>query len=531
MLILLFLLSQGWVYGYSHYRTPTATAEILGVRDTIDCSCPDKRSTLDIVWSSLATIFLCTWVCIHPNLPPPGEGRLKGALRRLYIMGWALLTPEAILLWSFRQWHAARDLTRIFKDRNWTMKHSFFVIMGGFVLYKGEEDIGGTISYHDFLRLEKDGDIEFPKITGEEIDDRSKGDAVSKAITILQTTWFIIQCIGRGAQGLAITELEIGTVALCSLNAIIYFFWWHKPLDIKCRVPLYLKNDSDYAVIEESLQPPTDAEASGPANAAVRQELQGESENKNYEQRRTATLSRLIRHQVLSSGGLGSEIYKSYNQFKSEMKRHPSDAGCRSFLFVVLKIPFRALILFAETLFNIFGYTVLIPFFWIWTGSSVEDGFLDESLRPPSIRSHLPTFYSPCRDVEEEESAELLLTAILYSISAALVGGLHCILWDSEFPTNAELLIWRISSLLITTIPISILLVFLLYSFSYKHFMGMDDEEDGIVPNICAATTMLLIFWYPIARLLLFLECFISLRALPSSALIDINWSNFIPHF
>ncbi|KAF9552885.1 hypothetical protein CPC08DRAFT_714209, partial [Agrocybe pediades] len=177
MLMLFFLLAQGWASGY--HKTTNASSDFLNIRDTVDsCTCPDKRSTLDIVWSCLATIFLCTWVCIHPNLPPPGESRLKGALRRLYIMAWALLAPEAILMWSFRQWYTARHLTGMFKDRNWTMKHSFFLTMGGFVLHKGEEDIGGTVTYERFLRLEKDGDIEFPKITPEEIDDRSKGDAL-----------------------------------------------------------------------------------------------------------------------------------------------------------------------------------------------------------------------------------------------------------------------------------------------------------------------------------------------------------------
>jgi len=130
------------------------------------------------------------------------------------------------------------------------MKHSFFVIMGGFVLYKGDEDMG-TISYDLFVQLEKDDQITFPTITSEEIKDKSKGDGLSKLVVVIQTAWFIIQCIARGLQGLAITELEISTMALCSLNAMIYLFWWHKPLDVECRIPVYLKPGSDYVFVSK----------------------------------------------------------------------------------------------------------------------------------------------------------------------------------------------------------------------------------------------------------------------------------------
>ena len=62
------------------------------------------------------------------------------------------------------------------------------------------------------------------KITEDDIKDRSKGDFLTKLIAILQTTWFILQCIARGQQGLALTELELVMSALASLDAITYAF-------------------------------------------------------------------------------------------------------------------------------------------------------------------------------------------------------------------------------------------------------------------------------------------------------------------
>jgi hypothetical protein len=74
----------------------------------------------------------------------------------------------------------------------------------------------------------------------DEIVDRSKSDALSKTIVIIQTTWFTAQCIARARQGLAITELEIVTLAYTALNGVMCFFWWSKPLDVQCPVVLAL---------------------------------------------------------------------------------------------------------------------------------------------------------------------------------------------------------------------------------------------------------------------------------------------------
>ena len=94
------------------------------------------------------------------------------------------------------------------------------------IFYSGE-----VLSFEQFQELVRDPEISTINIDAEEIKDKSKGDLLSKTIAILQTTWFIIQCIARGAQGLALTELELVTIALASLNAITYFFWWDKPLE------------------------------------------------------------------------------------------------------------------------------------------------------------------------------------------------------------------------------------------------------------------------------------------------------------
>ena len=73
------------------------------------------------------------------------------------------------------------------KDKGWTQSHGFFVIMGGFMLYEGDKLIQ-TLGPGNLDQLVQDGEIEFPKITEDEIKDRSKGDWLSKFVAIGQTS-------------------------------------------------------------------------------------------------------------------------------------------------------------------------------------------------------------------------------------------------------------------------------------------------------------------------------------------------------
>jgi len=137
--------------------------------------------------------------------------------------------------------------------------HGHFLIMGGFSLVKdGVETVLDYESFFELLKIEtaeaseeyrrqwrrfqEPFEIAFPTITAAEIHDKARGDFLSKAIVILQSLWFIVQCIARGKQGLALTELELVTLALASLNGVMYYFWWDKPLGVKEPIKVYPSN-------------------------------------------------------------------------------------------------------------------------------------------------------------------------------------------------------------------------------------------------------------------------------------------------
>ena len=264
---------------------------------------PSTRTILNIVWSCLLTVVICAWTSVHPNVPPQHQGRVFW--RRIGVMFWTVIAPELILAWAVRQWFAAREIRDIYNryrgvyinaaisslpkfwyiyfilgswaSKRWTIWHGHFLAMGGITLVSAEiynmeepEDPGVSSSpearasyltrlkdYQDFCRrcelgpltferfkaLVQNPKFEFPVLTSAGIKDRSKSDALAKLIVIIQSTWFILQCIARGHQKLALTELELVTLALASLNAITFAFWWYKPLDVQEPVRVYLRTD------------------------------------------------------------------------------------------------------------------------------------------------------------------------------------------------------------------------------------------------------------------------------------------------
>jgi hypothetical protein len=100
---------------------------------------------------------------------------------------------------------------------------------------------GEVMSYEQFLHFVNDPNFDFPIMTEDDINDRTRGDVLSKSIAVLQTTWFVVQIIARGIQHLAVTELELTTLGLCAVSLLTYLFWWHKPLDAKTQIRVYLK--------------------------------------------------------------------------------------------------------------------------------------------------------------------------------------------------------------------------------------------------------------------------------------------------
>ncbi|KAG7087609.1 hypothetical protein E1B28_013558 [Marasmius oreades] len=206
---------------------------------------PSSRTVLGIVWGCLTTIFACTWLAIHPNVPSPDDSRWRILLRRAMIMALAIVFPEYTTVWAIRQWQEAKRISREMASREefpeWTITHSFFIMMGGFMLMDEAGEARGPLLIDQLLYFKKNfRDFKFPSISEREIQDRSKGDALSKALIFLHTSWFLLQVLARPISGLPVTELELVMVAVASLNILAYGFWFKKPLNVECPVKVVL---------------------------------------------------------------------------------------------------------------------------------------------------------------------------------------------------------------------------------------------------------------------------------------------------
>ena len=128
--------------------------------------------------------------------------------------------------------------------------------MGGFHLFRrpaGEpgQNVNSFIPNENDIPLHplsinalRDGEFEYTMPTEKEIKDRGKSNWLAKALVLVQTMWFVMQCIARGIRHLPVTELEIVTLAYATMSFGIYLFWWDKPLNVGCPIRVFATTDS-----------------------------------------------------------------------------------------------------------------------------------------------------------------------------------------------------------------------------------------------------------------------------------------------
>ncbi|KAK0196711.1 hypothetical protein F5146DRAFT_1129506 [Armillaria mellea] len=217
--------------------------EVLpGIDEGIVVCIDDRRTLSNILWSCLATVFACTWLAVHPNVPGRNitDSAIPYAIERTKIMIIAILAPEIIVAWAAEQFIVARRVCHTL-GRNLTMADGFFLSMGGYYYTQQRELVGlKTVRSHPYLV----GDI--AAISPERIKDKNKGDALSKMVSILQISWFIAQCIARAVQDLPITLVEMTALAFSGLSIITYCLWWHKPLNVMYHISLDGLDDSGH---------------------------------------------------------------------------------------------------------------------------------------------------------------------------------------------------------------------------------------------------------------------------------------------
>jgi hypothetical protein len=450
----------------------------------------DTRSIYNILWSCLSTIFTCSWIAVHPNIPAPGDSQWAVFRRRVAIMGYILLAPEFVIVWAARQHFGARYLTKKHEKKHtgWTRAHAFFLIMGGFTLHEGGKPVR-VLEAKDLEELSEAGKIKWPTITKEEISDRSKGDYLSKTIVLFQTTWFVGQCIARGAYGLTVTELEVVTVAFASLTGVIYYLWWDKPLDVRCSIPVVLL-DGPLGEIAGDIE----KEETGP-QIILSPKISADEITERAE------------NVVVSPDPLPTTIQidtSTPDPAPTWMERFRAfrRGACKKY----------------GTLFGL-GY-VFIGFPLERFIYALGEMANCETLKGKRLR--VPTFYSSYNGDDDYNVIALGMCV------ATVFGAIHCIPWSFHFATLQERWVWRISAILVSGLPISLFAI----AAAMTAFDGRKNEPTwmNLYAIFMLSMYFAVIFLYIVARIVLLVLPLVALRALPPGAYVQLEWISFLPH-
>ena len=201
-MILLFLTIQ-YLYDTASTAPTNATFQAADVPVVVNGA--NYRSTAQIVTSCMSTVLLCTWFTIHPDVCGPGSTLKERVGRKVELFLWALLMPESVMTWACNQWLGARQICEVFPSKMITvftnkpiltclyreygrsLTEAHFLQMGGLLIYDERKQKLDPFRYLEDL---EDLDGLHQAIGLEEIEDLSKRDTLSKAIVLVQTTWF-----------------------------------------------------------------------------------------------------------------------------------------------------------------------------------------------------------------------------------------------------------------------------------------------------------------------------------------------------
>ncbi|KAL7908309.1 hypothetical protein GGI35DRAFT_470004 [Trichoderma velutinum] len=554
----------------------------------------NTRSTLEIVWSCISIIILCTWSILHLDLPADvaANGMVQQTFKRIYLlwrkvfwMGLKLFSPEFAATGCARKIFATRSNSAMLEQLAhrdgvpWNLKHTILVDMGGiairFLPMSADAETGDTIPNQEMQRIlsEKKERPEFirnfcrrqdrllkrcgkipwdlwewhvklasdmekgvqpptklgsreelsfskadlaalagniwildskqlaiarmreiitdlPNIKEEAIDDKSKSDGLVKIIAVLQVLWLVVQLVVRKIDDLHFTQLEITTVAFAATAVIIYSIDFIKPKDVN--VPFYIDIQKvveydDFVAIAE---------------AAPFAYMQG----KRYYMP-TSTLHDLIgyRNEDMISD---PKIPKNTNQEDNRQESIPSKNNVQEDM--IQKDNVQEDYVQADSNQMERGEN---------NDYACYKGPEDKNCQ---ICGQWRKFTSDKRSKEKRCSWRRFYelspkTADIFSLligfaSATSLGGVHLFAWNSDFPTDIERLLWRISALMTIVLPY-------IYIATHIRYIGSTvadiRRKKKTLMNIVLGC--IAICYIP-CRLFLVAESFRSLYYLPSQA-------------
>ncbi|KAF9566527.1 hypothetical protein CPC08DRAFT_100357 [Agrocybe pediades] len=362
------------------------------------------------------------------------------------------------------------------KNVRWTNTHGFFLQMGGFMLYENGKAMG-PLTWPGLMRHFGSGRIDLSSVTEETINDHSKADGFGKGIALLQTSWFITQCIARFfGKHFILTELELVTAALAILSLVMYLLWWNKPFNAEIPIAIAL------------LEPQTDSHLYDPTDD---------------DEKGSIVTASPVKTMSLKMAFLWTPHHASK--------------------LILRALSLRSLLLTPYTV----GKHVV---------SRISDILLDDNdtrfvVAQPSERStpsKIPTFYS----IPATTRLALLRMRCASFLIGGLFGTIHCAGWSNKiiFHSDVAWNLWRTCSAIIASSPlIWCLWVVSLYAYMKSQSYGLARKVHEVSWKLSSIATLCTIPFYIVSRIVLLVVAFVELRQAPTLALNNIQWSDVLP--
>lgn len=387
-----------------------------------------------------------------------------------------------------------------------------------------------------------------------EIQDRSKGDVISKLLVLTQVTWFILQFFARLVQHLPATEIEVVTLAYAILNMVTYACWWYKPLAVQF-APTIPERRLDYTSC-----PRCDPK---PPPSTVQQTIVASQSYKSLHQTNSSNLD------IHASGH--SLVITSEN-YHPQMDRKSADGAVHSYITP----PDHATPEVQSTVTT--------------TPSYPSSGLLSGDVPPVDQSEHVPLhptpshnppnsspttggntrWFSPGRwlkttrevlisvrryemrdilgykgtktviadilrlcdvDVNIGRKPDFIANVIAFG-TAMVFGAIHLLAWRFQFLSHAERLLWLVPSMFVTCSPLYMLLVYCIFDTDLHRILRLNRiRVFGVTPrNLIDPVISVSSFLYFIGRVSLLVQMMVLLRAPEKGAYQTVYWTTFVPH-
>jgi hypothetical protein len=447
-----------------------------------------------------------------------------------------------------------------------------------------------------------------PDISLEHIKDKSKQDAFAKGLAIVQSCWLIVQCIQRAAAHLPLSCLEVNTLAHVACALALYVCWWKKPLDI--HEPTLLRGEwvrplcaviwmndfresptpdgkISYAERKPQLFRGRRGHIQRYMNSTKQREDRAESQiilvpnkSEKLEQWMLDTASKISEIGILDPQQAGTTLV-TFDVFEKKISARsiPKDGFisvksttilscgglvlipemCQNHEIFVSKISLRRWLLVKEAATS---YPQFLKTHVADSPGPPYNRALDLMQATTIPKNILPTKYKRLTWVpqrirtrcgnsilelrQSSTTSSLLGGGSMFITCAFLYGGINAASWNEHFPTPAERLLWRISSLLVMCAAIVLVLIFFvvgLMSVGIDEISGKCRESrktltrqicriwEEFYPLIIGILVIAICIFYLAARFYLVVEAFIGLRELPVEVYRTSNWIEYLLHF